>query len=326
MANKKISQLTAKGTALADTDLVEISEDAGGTYVTKSVTGADIKSGLQPTLVSGTDIVTINTNSLLQSGDLKLQAPLVSGTDIVTINSGTLLTNGNLALQTPLVSGTNIKTVNSTTLLGSGNLAVQATLVSGTNIKTINSNTILGSGDLVVASGPHILTKPVSGRTYSIRTDSSSSSTSAVSAANTIYLSPFIPANSITISNLQINVVSLAAGASARILVYSDSNGVPNTKLIESTTLDCSTSGAKTYTTSYTFTAGTTYWLGVYTNNAVFQMSTMSVANTIPISTNGFGTAFTNVTAAATFGSAPTTLGSTSLVTASMYVINLTAA
>jgi hypothetical protein len=301
MANKKISQLTAKGTALADTDLVEISEDNGsGGYDTKSVTGADIKSGLQPTLVSGTDIVTINSTSLL--------------------------TSGNLSVQPTLVSASNIKTINSTTLLGSGNVAVQPTLVSATNIKTINSNTILGSGDLVVASGPHILTKPVSGRTYSIRTDSSSASTSAVSAANTIYLSPFIPANSITISNLQINVVSLAAGASARILVYSDSNGVPTTKLIESTTLDCSTSGAKTYTTSYTFTAGTTYWLGVYTNNAVFQMSTMSLANTIPISTNAFASAYTSVTAAATFGSAPTTLGTATLATASMYVINLTAA
>jgi hypothetical protein len=301
MANKKISQLTAKGTALADTDLVEIAEDNGlGGYVTKSVTGADIKSGLQPTLVSGTDIV--------------------------TINSASLLTSGNVNLQDTLVSGTNIKTVNSTSLLGSGNVAVQPTLVSATNIKTINSTTLLGSGDLVVASGPHILTKPVSGRTYSVRTDSSSSSASAVSAANTIYLSPFVPANSLTISNLQINVAGAAVGASARILVYSDLNGVPTTKLIESTTLDCSTTGAKTYTTSYTFTAGTTYWLGVYTNNASFFMTTISLANTIPISTNAFTTAYTSVTASATFASAPTTLGTATLATGSMYVINLTAA
>ncbi len=49
MANKKISQLTPKGTPIASTDLVEIAEDDGaGGYVTKSV------SGLQPTLVSGT--------------------------------------------------------------------------------------------------------------------------------------------------------------------------------------------------------------------------------------------------------------------------------
>ena len=125
MANKKISQLTAKGTALAATDLVEISEDAGGgTYTTKSVTGANVKSGLQPTLVSATNIKTINSTTLLGSGDLAVQATLVSGTDIITINSATLLTSGNLNLQTPLVSATNIKTINSNTILGSGDLVI----------------------------------------------------------------------------------------------------------------------------------------------------------------------------------------------------------
>ena len=90
MANKKISQLTAKGSALADTDLVEISEDNGaGNYVTKSVTGANIKSGLQPTLVSGTDIKTINGSSVLGSGDLVVVGgqlvPAVSNTIGTTI-------------------------------------------------------------------------------------------------------------------------------------------------------------------------------------------------------------------------------------------------
>ena len=37
---QKISQLTAKGATIADTDLVEVSQSAGGgTYVTRSVTG-----------------------------------------------------------------------------------------------------------------------------------------------------------------------------------------------------------------------------------------------------------------------------------------------
>ena len=86
MANKKISQLTAKGTALAATDLVEISEDSGGgTYVTKSVTGANIKSGLQATLVSGTNIKTINSNSLLGSGNL-----VIAGGQIVPAVSNTI--------------------------------------------------------------------------------------------------------------------------------------------------------------------------------------------------------------------------------------------
>jgi len=276
MANKKISQLTAKGSALAATDLVEISEDAGGgTYVTKSVTGANIKSGLQATLVSGT----------------------------------------------------NIKTVNSTTLLGSGDLAVQPTLVSGTNIKTINSTTLLGSGDLVVAGGAvHVLTKPVSGRTYSVRLETSASATTTATAANFIYLSPFIPANSLTVSNLQINVTTLAVGVNARILIYSDSNGVPTTKLLESTSLDCTTTGAKTYTASFTFTAGTTYWLGLYSSAAV-TLSSMFSSQLIPISTSIFTGGFGILNVAATFGSAPITLGTAGFGTAgqNMYVINLTA-
>ena len=98
MANKKISQLTAKGTALAATDLVEISEsDGAGGYVSKSV------SGLQPTLVSGTNIASINLASILGGGNLSLQTPLVSGTSIKTINSNSILGSGDL-----VVGGTEI--------------------------------------------------------------------------------------------------------------------------------------------------------------------------------------------------------------------------
>ena len=90
MANKKISQLTAKGTALAATDLVEISEsDGAGGYVTKSVTGANVVSGLQPTLVSATNIKTINSTTILGSGDLVIaggqKVPAVSNTIGTTI-------------------------------------------------------------------------------------------------------------------------------------------------------------------------------------------------------------------------------------------------
>ena len=249
MANKKISQLTAKGTALAATDLVEISEsDGAGGYVTKSVTGANVVSGLQ------------------------------------------------------------------------------ATLVSATNIKTINGSSVLGSGDLVVG-GVHVLTKPVSGRTYSVRLDSSSSTTTLATTANTIYLSPFIPANTFTVSNLQINVTTLTVGGNARILIYSNVNGVPTNQLLESTNLDCSTTGAKTYTVFGTFTAGTTYWLGLYSNLAV-TFSAMFSSQLMPISTSAFTGGFGVLNVAATFGSAPATLGAATFGSAgqSMYVINLTAA
>jgi len=251
MANKKISQLTAKGAALAATDLVEIAEDNGaGGYVTKSVTGANIKSGLQ------------------------------------------------------------------------------ATLVSGTNIKTINSNTILGSGDLVVGGGGvHILTKPVSGRSYSVRTSAVTANNSSPINPNNIALYPFVPANTITISNLQLNVAGATVGGLIRILVYSDLNGVPSSKLIESTNLDASTSGVKTFTTSYTFTAGTVYWIGAFASASI-QISVLDAAQMTPISTNAFGTAYSSVFASATFPTAPSTLGTAtlSLSTSNLCAINLTAA
>lgn len=270
MANKKISQLTAKGTPIAPTDLVEIAEDDGaGGYVTKSV------SGLQPTLVSGTNITTINSASLLGGGNVNLQTPLVSGT----------------------------------------------------NIKTINSTTLLGSGDIVLGSGVHVLTKPVTGRSYSVRLETTQSTSSTFTLVNTIYLSPFVPANSLTVSALTINVTTLTVGGNARILVYSDLNGVPSSKLLESTSLDCSTTGVKTYTASFTFTAGTTYWLGVYSNLSV-ALSSVIPAQLIPISTSLFTSGFGIVTAAATFPTAPSTLGTATLGTAAanMFVINLTAA
>jgi hypothetical protein len=80
------------------------------------------------------------------------QATLVSGTNIKTINSTSLLGSGDVSVQETLISGTNIKTINSTSLLGSGDVAVQETLVSGTNIKTINGSSLLGSGDISISA------------------------------------------------------------------------------------------------------------------------------------------------------------------------------
>jgi hypothetical protein len=78
------------------------------------------------------------------------QDSLVSGTNIKTINSTTLLGSGDIAVQETLVSGTSIKTVNSNSLLGSGDVAVQETLVSGVSLKTVNSTSLLGSGDIPI--------------------------------------------------------------------------------------------------------------------------------------------------------------------------------
>jgi hypothetical protein len=88
MPNQKISNLTPKGSALVATDLLEVSVFNGTTYDTRSVTGANVVSGLQPTLVSGTNIKTINSTSLLGSGDIAISTGLTVGT--TAIASGTV--------------------------------------------------------------------------------------------------------------------------------------------------------------------------------------------------------------------------------------------
>ena len=83
------------------------------------------------------DIAT-NTTQKVQVGNLPIQTAvttalatkqdtLVSGTNIKTVNSTSLVGSGNVAVQETLVSGTNIKTLNSVSLLGSGNIVLAAT-------------------------------------------------------------------------------------------------------------------------------------------------------------------------------------------------------
>lgn len=73
MAEKKISQLTAKGAALATTDLLVVSESAGGgSYVTKSVTGANIKSLAQSGLPTEIQVAASDESTALTTGTAKV--------------------------------------------------------------------------------------------------------------------------------------------------------------------------------------------------------------------------------------------------------------
>jgi hypothetical protein len=162
--NIELTHIQSTGELVANQDYLIALLDAAsdGSAYWGAITGTlsnqtDLQNALnakQETLVSGTNIKTINSTTILGSGNIAVQSTLVSGTNIQSINSSSILTSGNINLQVPLVSGTNIKTVNSTTLLGSGDLAVQPTLVSGTNIKTINSTSLLGSGNIVINTPP----------------------------------------------------------------------------------------------------------------------------------------------------------------------------
>ena len=122
--------------------------------LSKVSTSASTVSATQHNVLTGresADAHPIASITNLQTALDGKQATLVSNTNIKTVNNNSLLGSGNIAVQEVLVSNTNIKTVNSNSLLGSGDIAVQEVLTSGTNIKSINGNSLLGSGDLTIA-------------------------------------------------------------------------------------------------------------------------------------------------------------------------------
>jgi hypothetical protein len=103
--------------------------------------------------------------------------------------------------------------------------------------------------------------------------------------ANQLQVYPFTPNKTIISTGITINSVSSSSGATAKVLIYNHDvvNNAPGTKVYESAILDMGTIGLKTLLTSgFTFTAGTTYWLG-WNASAVFLMSTIPTAGLIPL-------------------------------------------
>ena len=156
--------------------------------------------------------------------------------------------------------------------------------------------------------GVHALVKPKSGNSTTNMNSSSALGTLNV-VTGRMYTAPFIPNTTITTSGLYINVTNPIASSLAKILIYDNLDGQPNTLLYESTDLDCSTSGIKTATTSFTFNAGTTYWFCFWGNNTI-GMSSVAIAQHPLISFNGI-TGVTNYFQLVTYGAAPNPFGTT---------------
>jgi hypothetical protein len=75
---------------------------------------------------------TVNSVAIANTNEVAAkQDTLVSGTNIKTVNSTSLLGSGDVAVQPTLVSGTNIKTINGTSVLGSGDIVTPSTPPSG---------------------------------------------------------------------------------------------------------------------------------------------------------------------------------------------------
>jgi hypothetical protein len=96
-----------------------------------------------------------------------------------------------------------------------------------------------------------------------------------------------------------------------KIVIYSDNNGLPTTKLLESSLLDISTTGFKTFTTSFTFNAGTTYWIGTIASLGAGAIASHTNTMSIGIATSSNGT-FNAFSQSVNILSIPTTLSLTS--------------
>jgi len=125
-------------TAITGATKTKVTYDAKGLVTAGAdATTADIASSLDKRYVTDAQLVVVGNTSGTNTGDnatnsqysglaASKQDTLVSATNIKTINSTSVLGSGNMAVQATLVSGTNIKTINSTSLLGSGDIAISA--------------------------------------------------------------------------------------------------------------------------------------------------------------------------------------------------------
>jgi len=229
----------------------------------------------------------------------------------ITILSGSNTGDQDLSGYVPTTRTINSKALSSNITLTTADIADS----TGKRYQTENQNSYNDATSSIQTQlnsrllGVHTIKKPYTGQKI-LPIVNANPTAAALGVANRLIAIPYIPNISYTSADLYINILTLLAASNARILIYSDLNFSPDQKLYESANLDCSTIGIKTATTSFSFVAGTVYWLCVHSSST----QTFTGLNPIGLMCIGSsGTAFyTNAIITPTFGSAPTTFGTPS--------------
>lgn len=150
------------------------------------------------------------------------QVTLVSGTNIKTVNSTTLLGSGNVAVQPTLVSGTNIKTVGGTSILGSGDIAIGLTDAGhsfGSNgYQKLSNGLIIQWGEYTATmthGTSYTATFPVAFTNSCLQVDTSVSNTMA-----TVTTVTYCPLTAKTTSNFTFQYGSINGGSYATTVRY----------------------------------------------------------------------------------------------------------
>jgi hypothetical protein len=137
--------------------------------------------------------------------------------------------------------------------------------------------------------GVHSLVDIKNGEVTSQCTESSALTTLQM-VRNGVITAPFIPNQSFDAVNATIIVATAGlASETARIMVYDDVNGLPDTLLASTPELDISTTGVKITTIKYTFSAGTTYWLAIQANSNLAVLNAIPVASLLCLQNVGSG-------------------------------------
>ena len=144
-----------------------------------------LSDGLGNDLAMEVSATAVNFTNQLQQGGVAVptasqvaakQDTLVSGTNIKTINATTVLGSGNISVQETLISGSNIKTINLNSLLGSGNVNVEpvitgaATTITSADLSASKALVSNASGKIAAATTTSTELGYLNGATSAIQT------------------------------------------------------------------------------------------------------------------------------------------------------------
>jgi hypothetical protein len=122
--------------------------------------------------------------------------------------------------------------------------------------------------------------------------------------ANMVHTAPYIPNENVDMASAFINCTTASVGGKARVMVYDSVNGLPDALLASSTDIDITTTGIKNASITYTFVAGTTYWLAVQTNSSTAVLGAIPIANLLCLQNRATdGVPYSIYTASGTFAS-----------------------
>ena len=153
MADKKVTQLTDLGNALASVDLFHVIDDPAGTPINKKIAAEDVFNNM-PTWLG----VAQASQSLTADGTTPLEADVTSAVTEINATAGTggvsLADGANGQIKTFLntsTSGTNAVTITPASLRGGSNVQINAEGETVTLMfKNSNWNVIAGHGNVVV--------------------------------------------------------------------------------------------------------------------------------------------------------------------------------